>query len=221
MKRSKICKIIKKSGLFDPEYYLKTYVDVRKADVDPLKHFCKNGWREGRNPSANFNTKRYMSQYPMLKDTGMNPLLHYIEQQSDGAIESFDHSATQKVSAIINRIRKDPQVFQKFFKEVKSKGFKSAIAKSKFFAQRSLATLKHHSVDEMQDLIYPDRRLRVTPFYINPDTNSDQDISLTEKSVAIHIDISNEAIVELYLTRLAMDREYDLYLTISKGLDKE
>jgi len=49
------CRKIKQSGLFDPEYYLRTYADVRKADVDPLRHFCKRGWKEGRNPSAAFN----------------------------------------------------------------------------------------------------------------------------------------------------------------------
>ena len=39
-------KRIKKSGLFDEQYYLKTYEDVRKADIDPIKHYIKNGWRE-------------------------------------------------------------------------------------------------------------------------------------------------------------------------------
>jgi len=38
---------IKHSGLFDERYYLLHNPDVRRADIDPLKHFVKFGWKEG------------------------------------------------------------------------------------------------------------------------------------------------------------------------------
>jgi hypothetical protein len=31
--------VISYSGLFDVHYYLREYPDVRRADVNPLKHF--------------------------------------------------------------------------------------------------------------------------------------------------------------------------------------
>ena len=71
-------KIIKKSGLFDEQYYLKTYEDVRKADSDPIKHYVKNGWKEGRNPSERFDTNFYLENYPDVRDAGINPLVHFI-----------------------------------------------------------------------------------------------------------------------------------------------
>ena len=42
--------VAKKSGLFDPEYYLATYPDVAERNVDPLVHYLEEGSREGRNP---------------------------------------------------------------------------------------------------------------------------------------------------------------------------
>ena len=71
--------IIKRSGLFDPIYYLMNNPDVRRADVDPLMHFVKYGWKEGRNPSENFDTSYYLNAYPDVKEAGINPLFHYIK----------------------------------------------------------------------------------------------------------------------------------------------
>ncbi|MDO9085547.1 MAG: glycosyltransferase [Anaerolineaceae bacterium] len=71
--------LIKRSGLFDANYYLLNYPDVRKADVDPLMHYIKNGWKEGRNPSPTFNTHFYLHQYSEVTDAGTNPLVHYIK----------------------------------------------------------------------------------------------------------------------------------------------
>jgi len=70
---------IKRSRMFDKAYYLLTYPDVRKADIDPLMHFIKEGWKEGRNPSSTFNTQDYLKEYPDLLVSGMNPLIHYIQ----------------------------------------------------------------------------------------------------------------------------------------------
>lgn len=70
--------IIKGSGLFDAHYYLETYPDVRRADVAPLIHFVRHGWKEGRNPCQLFNTNYYLETNPDVKQSGMNPLLHFI-----------------------------------------------------------------------------------------------------------------------------------------------
>ncbi|MGC8947631.1 MAG: hypothetical protein ACP5N6_15965, partial [Anaerolineae bacterium] len=54
--------IIKRSGYFDPAFYLLHYPDCRLADVDPLWHFVRYGWREGRNPSSKFDLSYYLEQ---------------------------------------------------------------------------------------------------------------------------------------------------------------
>ncbi len=56
---------IKHSGLFDERYYLLHNPDVRRADVDPLMHFVKYGWKEERNPGPLFDSKYYMGEMRM------------------------------------------------------------------------------------------------------------------------------------------------------------
>ena len=66
------------SGLFDADYYLATYPDIQPP-IDPVRHYCMHGWREGRNPSEEFDTRYYVEANRDIKDAGINPLLHYIK----------------------------------------------------------------------------------------------------------------------------------------------
>ena len=75
--KSKNYKIIAKSKLFDKKWYLKTYPNVAAAKVDPVDHYLKYGWKEGKNPGPLFDVKRYYAKYPDIKDANMNPLVHY------------------------------------------------------------------------------------------------------------------------------------------------
>ncbi|MFZ2096347.1 MAG: glycosyltransferase [Anaerolineales bacterium] len=69
---------IKRSGLFDEYYYLKTYPDCRRSDIDPISHFIKYGYKEGRNPSASFDTNFYLQTNPDVSTAKINPLIHYL-----------------------------------------------------------------------------------------------------------------------------------------------
>jgi hypothetical protein len=70
--------IIKTSSLFDEEYYLANYPDVRASAIKPETHYLLHGGFEGRNPSAHFDTFFYLEQNPDVKAAGINPLLHYL-----------------------------------------------------------------------------------------------------------------------------------------------
>jgi len=72
---------IAKSGQFDRDYYLTKYPDVRKSDMNPLWHFVRLGWKEGRNPSEKFNTKVYFIKHPDIDKDKVNPLIHFIQQE--------------------------------------------------------------------------------------------------------------------------------------------
>lgn len=69
-------KIITASALFDTNYYLINYPDVRESELDPLDHFCRYGWQEGRRPNSYFDPAWYAGSY--LSESAQNPLLHYI-----------------------------------------------------------------------------------------------------------------------------------------------
>jgi hypothetical protein len=63
--------------LFDTGYYLAANPDVRAANQDPLLHYLKVGWREGRNPSRLFDTRFYLDRYKDVAGSELNPLVHY------------------------------------------------------------------------------------------------------------------------------------------------
>ncbi len=67
------------SPLFDAGYYLAHNPDVAAAGIDPLTHFEKWGWAEGRDPSAAFSEAKYLSANPDVAAAHINPLLHYIQ----------------------------------------------------------------------------------------------------------------------------------------------
>lgn len=69
---------------FDAAYYLSRYPDVREAGIDPLKHYLRHGWKEGRDPSAGFSTSGYLRANPDVAQAGRNPLLHFV---NDGLAE--------------------------------------------------------------------------------------------------------------------------------------
>ena len=66
------------SGEFDAEFYLNANSDVRDAKINPLEHYVKNGWREGRNPNALFWTAYYLSKHADVRESRINPFYHYI-----------------------------------------------------------------------------------------------------------------------------------------------
>lgn len=63
--------------LFDPEYYLSTYPDVKRAGVSPFLHFLLRGFLESRNPSEHLESGHYLALYPDVKRSRINPALHY------------------------------------------------------------------------------------------------------------------------------------------------
>ncbi|MCI4588667.1 glycosyltransferase [Sphingobium sp. BYY-5] len=68
---------IRESGLFDEEWYLDTYPDVRILQMDPVEHYLWLGARLRRDPSRFFSTVAYLEVNPDVDAAGLNPLAHY------------------------------------------------------------------------------------------------------------------------------------------------
>lgn len=69
---------IKKSGLFDSDWYRAKYFDVDMVGLDALEHYVRFGGIMGRNPSPAFDSIGYLTDYPDVANAGMNPLYHFI-----------------------------------------------------------------------------------------------------------------------------------------------
>lgn len=71
-------KIIRKSPLFDRNWYLEMYPDVAEAGIDPALHYILSGACEGRHPGPNFDSTEYLRCNSDVGAAGVNPLVHYM-----------------------------------------------------------------------------------------------------------------------------------------------
>jgi hypothetical protein len=70
---------IRKSGLFDADWYLQQYPAVASAGIDPAIHFLRYGAAERRNPGPKFDSAWYLENNPDVAAASLNPLIHYID----------------------------------------------------------------------------------------------------------------------------------------------
>ena len=80
---------LRNSELFDSQWYLQAYADVRDSNADPLLHYLQYGASEARDPNQLFDTDWYLEQNLDVKEIGLNPLAHYLLY---GAAEGRDPS---------------------------------------------------------------------------------------------------------------------------------
>lgn len=73
---------IRKSGYFDPDYYVARYTDLSSIP-SPLIHFTMHGVFEGRTPSDLFDPVFYHAKYPDVARAGIPALLHYLSSGRD------------------------------------------------------------------------------------------------------------------------------------------
>ena len=66
------------SSMFDRDWYLDRYEDVRTGGIDPLRHFVIYGMEERRDPGPDFDTSYYLQLYADIAASGMSPFLHYL-----------------------------------------------------------------------------------------------------------------------------------------------
>ncbi|MDF0546534.1 rhamnan synthesis F family protein [Sphingobium sp. H39-3-25] len=73
-----VTKFNQESGIFDEDWYGKTYPDVISEGQTAFYHYMNHGCKEGRDPGPNFDTRFYLTTYPDVDISGLNPLLHYV-----------------------------------------------------------------------------------------------------------------------------------------------
>jgi GT2 family glycosyltransferase len=64
---------------FEETFYLETYSDAAKSNLDPIEHYLKIGSKLGYKPRHDFDPIIYMENYPDVKASGMEPFVHYIK----------------------------------------------------------------------------------------------------------------------------------------------
>ena len=77
-------RLLKKSTLFDSDYYLDRNPDVAALGMDPLVHYLTRGFAENRSPGPLFDNRYYLHQMNELSETIENPLLHFLNHGREG-----------------------------------------------------------------------------------------------------------------------------------------
>jgi hypothetical protein len=70
--------VLTAADIVDPNYYLINGSDVHEAELDPVEHFCRHGWREYRKPNIYFDTRWYLRTNPVVERMKINPVAHYV-----------------------------------------------------------------------------------------------------------------------------------------------
>lgn len=71
--------LLKTSDLFDAEWYLNNYGDkFDHVKLSPEHHYLSLGYKLSFDPSAEFSTHLYLDKYPDVRESGINPLVHYL-----------------------------------------------------------------------------------------------------------------------------------------------
>ena len=98
---------------FDAAFYRATYPDLQGAD--PLNHYLKSGWKEGRDPRPDFSTRYYLAAHPDVRDAGVNPFYHYVRSgKSEGrSIRPAGYSPKRTLNraaaaALADSVRQEP-----------------------------------------------------------------------------------------------------------------
>ena len=76
---------IARSGLFDREWYLKSYPDVVARGIDPVRHYVAYGASERRDPSPSFSTRGYLSRNRDVVVAEVNPFEHFVRHGKESA----------------------------------------------------------------------------------------------------------------------------------------
>ncbi|WP_201861476.1 glycoside hydrolase family 99-like domain-containing protein [Microvirga soli] len=98
---------------FDAEYYYHTYPDIAAAAIDPFEHYINAGFREGRNPSADFDTRFYIKRY-LGGSTAECPLFHFIAHKHEPGVHGRMPEDEVSIPREIKRFTKPGPDFEEF-----------------------------------------------------------------------------------------------------------
>ncbi len=88
--------MIKNSEFFDEKYY---QFENPEITGNLVRHYYYTGYKEGRNPSEKFDNDYYLKIHKDVRDTNINPLVHYLKngRKENRKIRSFKGLTINKI----------------------------------------------------------------------------------------------------------------------------
>ncbi|MCA6240667.1 MAG: hypothetical protein IM667_08530, partial [Phenylobacterium sp.] len=90
----------------DPDWYRAMNPDVAAAGADPVDHFLRHGWREGRDPVAAFSVRDYLELYPDVAAAGINPFIHWLKAgKAEGRLPRREVGRAARAAALLEPLK--------------------------------------------------------------------------------------------------------------------
>ena len=102
------CRFIGVSGLLDARHYLDRNPDLKSAGVDPVSHYVRHGWAEGRDPSPWFDTTFYLQSHLGAVADPPNPLMHYLAIGARQGLATHPDTAPGPLTEQVERAPRPP-----------------------------------------------------------------------------------------------------------------
>jgi len=213
------------SELFDADYYLSTYEDVRAAGINPLQHYLEQGWREGRDPSAGFSTKAYLEHYSDVRLRRINPLIHYLRYGYYEGRPIFDtkgrnYYLSRKISRhrvvvqLLNLVSQQPELLGRFVREARRGGLRHALAIAVRKLKRSQKRFALSQIAKpLGDVALTEYEvLKIVPYYLDPYLCEVP--KTATQMIAVHLHLNSEQMSGNWLGYLKnIPVEFDLYIS--------
>lgn len=143
-------KEIRDSKYFNEEYYLETYKDVKNSGMDAATHYYQYGYKEGRNPSANFSPVDISSIFHSVE--GQSP---YLQKTASEVINSyFDWSLPLNAIPVDTSKKRINIIFTGFDKGCFFGGKATALMLAIKFCQKYKYTLRIIAQNPDKEIFY-------------------------------------------------------------------
>lgn len=86
----------------DEPYYTITVPGVLEGNLDPVEHFCREGWQELRKPRQDFDVWWYWVNHLDPADDSVNPLVHYALIGKDQGLSTRPATTTARPGHRLN-----------------------------------------------------------------------------------------------------------------------
>jgi hypothetical protein len=188
--------------LFSADHYSQQMQGNAALSATPLEDFVVRGFRQGMNPCSGFNTNLYLQEFIDVRDSGQNPLIHYVlhgrhEPHRDSAfryIDSHWYSWNFQGDSLLFQIG----AVAHYLNIGAETGFRSSSDPLVAELGKQIAHLHHHSgnlIERIANLSIPETKAPIVSIIIPTLNHCSDVVHCLESIVRSHTATSYELIV--------------------------
>lgn len=96
---------VRRSALFDGDWYARAYPDVARLPLDPATHYAWIGAYLARDPGPHFAARAYLAANPDVAAAGLDPLTHYLTAGRAEGRAAHPGAGSARAPAALRRLK--------------------------------------------------------------------------------------------------------------------